>query len=312
MSDFQEIHTHLRQAEDVLASIDGVMVEKTADATHDAVLPGAQSASTATLPDGMADLDPDYPGVRKVGYGRRVFHVVPPINHTEEWHLANGQDDILLSSGSDEGLMDALRDMVALTKPGQESKSALEGRSRPLTIDEAIEFLMFKALMDGPPEDVDQEVKDLGSLHPGARRLRRYWLRGEGALKILWGTPGDWTRCVAHLSKYMPGRAKGYCNLMHKRANGYYPGDKRNKHDDLEPEFKRDFDRDEREDAADEGQALPDGSFPIKSVQDLKNAIQAYGRAKSKSRAKRHIIKRARALNREDLLPDDWKNKDES
>lgn len=61
------------------------------------------------------------------------------------------------------------------------------------------------------------------------RRLKRYWLYGPGAAKIRWGTPGDWTRCVRHLSKYMGPRAKGYCQLRHRDANGYYTGDKKNK-----------------------------------------------------------------------------------
>lgn len=55
-----------------------------------------------------------------------------------------------------------------------------------------------------------------------AEKLRRYWTRGKGAAKIRWGTPGDWTRCVRHLSKYMGPRAKGYCQLRHKDALGYY------------------------------------------------------------------------------------------
>ena len=55
-----------------------------------------------------------------------------------------------------------------------------------------------------------------------AESLRRYWTRGEGALKIKWGTPGDWKRCVRHLSKYLGPRAKGYCQLRHKEATGVY------------------------------------------------------------------------------------------
>lgn len=62
----------------------------------------------------------------------------------------------------------------------------------------------------------------------GAEKLRQYWLNGAGAAKIAWGTPGDWTRCVANLTPYMGVRAKGYCNLLHKRKLGFYPGDKRN------------------------------------------------------------------------------------
>ena len=61
-------------------------------------------------------------------------------------------------------------------------------------------------------------------------RLRRYWAEGAGAIKIAWGTPGDWTRCVRQLSKYMTkDQAEGYCQNLHKRATGVYTGDKRNK-----------------------------------------------------------------------------------
>ena len=60
--------------------------------------------------------------------------------------------------------------------------------------------------------------------HPAAtEKLHEYWVHGEGAAKIRWGTPGDFQRCVDHLDKYMPGRAQGYCNLAHKAATGMYP-----------------------------------------------------------------------------------------
>ena len=65
--------------------------------------------------------------------------------------------------------------------------------------------------------------------YAAARRLKRYWLHGPGAAKIRWGSPGDWRRCVRHLSKYMGPRAKGYCQLRHRDANGYFTGDKKNK-----------------------------------------------------------------------------------
>jgi hypothetical protein len=55
--------------------------------------------------------------------------------------------------------------------------------------------------------------------------------------------------------------------------------------------------------------ALPDGSFPIVTAADLRNAIQAVGRASNYSKARNHIIRRAKALNREDLLPEEWKPK---
>ena len=51
-------------------------------------------------------------------------------------------------------------------------------------------------------------------------RLAEYWVHGKGALKIRWGTPGDWGRCNRELSKYMGARAKGYCQLRHMAATG--------------------------------------------------------------------------------------------
>lgn len=73
--------------------------------------------------------------------------------------------------------------------------------------------------------------------------------------------------------------------------------------------FKREFSRERREELAEEGNALPDGSFPIVSVSDLRNAIKAIGRAKNPEVAQAHIIKRATQLGREDLLPDNWNEK---
>jgi len=70
--------------------------------------------------------------------------------------------------------------------------------------------------------------------------------------------------------------------------------------------LKRAFSESERTSLADQGYALPDGSFPIKSQSDLRNAIQAFGRAKDKAAAKRHIMKRARALGKEDMIPANW------
>jgi DNA-binding ferritin-like protein len=65
----------------------------------------------------------------------------------------------------------------------------------------------------------------------------------------------------------------------------------------------------ERESLADKGHALPDGSYPIRNESDLKNAIQAFGRSKKSDRAKvrKHITKRARALGKAKMIPENWK-----
>lgn len=66
---------------------------------------------------------------------------------------------------------------------------------------------------------------------------------------------------------------------------------------------EKEFSEEEREALAKKGIALPDGSFPIENVEDLKNAIHAYGRAKDQKAAAKHIAKRAKALGKSDLIP---------
>ena len=73
---------------------------------------------------------------------------------------------------------------------------------------------------------------------------------------------------------------------------------------------EREYSDEERAKLADKGFALPDGSYPIKDIDDLKNAIQAYGRAKDQAATAKHIVKRAKALGAEDLVPtsEDFQN----
>ena len=70
---------------------------------------------------------------------------------------------------------------------------------------------------------------------------------------------------------------------------------------------KRDYSTAQRNRMAHEGQAMPDGSFPIANEQDLRNAIRSIGRASDPEAAKKHIARRARALGLTDLLPEEWK-----
>lgn len=67
---------------------------------------------------------------------------------------------------------------------------------------------------------------------------------------------------------------------------------------------EREYSDEQRKDLVDKGLALSDGSFPIKDLEDLKNAIQAYGRSKNQSAAAKFIAKRAKTLGAEDLIPD--------
>jgi hypothetical protein len=93
--------------------------------------------------------------------------------------------------------------------------------------------------------------------------------------------------------------ANGWVVQEYKRRGGTY------KMEDMD---KREFSTAARERMAESGTAMPDGSFPIASRSDLMNAIRSVGRAKNYEAAKQHIIRRARALNAVDMLPEDWRN----
>lgn len=70
--------------------------------------------------------------------------------------------------------------------------------------------------------------------------------------------------------------------------------------------LKRAFSEETRQQMAESGEAMEDGSFPISGEADLRNAIMAHGRAKDIPAAKRHIMKRAMELGMEKLIPTEW------
>lgn len=61
----------------------------------------------------------------------------------------------------------------------------------------------------------------------GDSKLRAYWLHGEGAAKIRWGTGGDFTRCVRALREHVRD-PEGLCAEYHHEATGMWPGNRRN------------------------------------------------------------------------------------
>mgnify|MGYP000947796011 CR=1 FL=1 len=66
------------------------------------------------------------------------------------------------------------------------------------------------------------------------------------------------------------------------------------------------FSTSQREKLADEGEAMPDGSFPIRNTADLHNAVRGIGRAKDPAAARAHIKRRARELHAANVIPDTW------
>lgn len=73
-------------------------------------------------------------------------------------------------------------------------------------------------------------------------------------------------------------------------------------------EVARNFTTGQRKILALKKMALPDGSYPIENAGDLKNAIQAFGRAApaEKAKVKAHIKTRAAALGATKQLPPGW------
>lgn len=58
-------------------------------------------------------------------------------------------------------------------------------------------------------------------------QLKHYWADAgqPGYIKIRWGQPHDFDRCVRELSKHVgPGIVKGLCANLHHRALGVWPG----------------------------------------------------------------------------------------
>lgn len=75
---------------------------------------------------------------------------------------------------------------------------------------------------------------------------------------------------------------------------------------------KTDFSHKERKDLADKGEAMPNGKYPIRNSQDLKDAIKLVGASNMpESEVKAWIRKRAKALGLESELPDSWKDGEE-
>ena len=74
---------------------------------------------------------------------------------------------------------------------------------------------------------------------------------------------------------------------------------------------KTDFSPSERKDLAKKGEAMPNGKYPIRNSQDLKDAIKLSGASDMpKEKVKAWIKKRAKELGLESELPEEWKSKE--
>jgi hypothetical protein len=68
-----------------------------------------------------------------------------------------------------------------------------------------------------------------------------------------------------------------------------------------------DLSSESRKKAAQEGAAMPDGSYPTRDCDELKQAIEAYGKeTTNKSDVKRYLIHRSVVLGCTEHIPDEW------
>ena len=76
----------------------------------------------------------------------------------------------------------------------------------------------------------------------------------------------------------------------------------------LQPDAqKRDYSTAQREQMAKDGEAQPDGSWPIKTAQDVTDAVRSIGRSQDPTKDKAWIKRRAAAIGASDRIPESWK-----
>lgn len=151
------------------------------------------------------------------------------------------------------------------------------------------------------PADTPEKMRRKGSF------LTRFFTNPSGPMKKPNGEPTRLALSAAAWGEPVPQNAQDAAELAAKgrRLLERYQNTKE-KSVEIKTE-KRDVSSKERERLAGRGAAMPDGSYPIASIQDLRNAIQSFGRAKNPSEVKAHIIRRAKALGASSELPESWK-----
>lgn len=184
----------------------------------DVLVPGPQPASVSLF-------DPSHDPIKRIKFG-----LVRQIALTPESPVASGAESarverLVASAGSEYAR--STRSAFTLVAGTAEAASldglvAARSNAGHVVILQENDLPQFTALVARGSRGGLARASGVGK-GGGAEQLRRYWAEGKGAAKIRWGTGGDWYRCTKHLRKYMGTRAKGYCNLLHKRALGYYP-----------------------------------------------------------------------------------------
>ncbi len=76
--------------------------------------------------------------------------------------------------------------------------------------------------------------------------------------------------------------------------------------DATDADLTKSYSADERKAMAATGEARPDGSYPIRTRADVKHAVEDFNRPGSTEADRAHIVKRARAIDAHDALPETW------
>lgn len=158
-------------------------------------------------------------------------------------HLATGADKLVKSNNK----LPILTPSGSLSRAGvHAAASRLNQTDAPpdkISSAKAALRSAYSELGEEPPDNIKATLDEIEQLeamlgfvktedgpgwltHPvDTDRLRDYWVHGEGAAKIGWGTPGDFNRCRAELAKYVkPMYLSGYCANRHYDALGFWPG----------------------------------------------------------------------------------------
>lgn len=142
----------------------------------------------------------------------------------------------------DEGKAAPIKPVILVKTPDNSRMIVVDGHHRTLAFEKlgspVYAYVGHVDSETGPWDELHalQRTSDAskGEGHGDAQTLRDYWTgHGHGGpthgafeKEIAWGTPGDFDRCVSMVAehgKMNPDQAKGYCNLRHHEALGYWP-----------------------------------------------------------------------------------------
>lgn len=230
-------------APDILAELQGVQPPPVVELADPAILQNVLEQTDEATSDGAEDPEaaPAAPGATPTDSQGAPTGTPKPDANPDQHPIAASARMISRGYALPDGsllITDALSLRTAITASAEASnqeaarkhvvkRARALGRADLIPGDWGKTYVSEEYKLWGPNGEIISLVASEGGVDKNrgnAEKLRRYWVHGEGAAKIQWGAPGDWYRCVSHLSKYLGTRAKGYCTLRHHDALGVWPG----------------------------------------------------------------------------------------